>query len=217
MADERRRAGPFETLGAWLHVWTPARDADVPPVPWRRLLLIGLPAAAVVAAGLWAVLDDVSETKRDRAAVEERADARRTAARRERLRAEQRAQRTRVPPAPRPVLVAALEDAVDHDARGRVRRGDLEEQVDRVDCEPHPRTAPRRRAERDPSRRSGRYFCLAVTSDVVGVGEGAIGYPFLARISYRTGRLVWCKVNPVPGEQAIPDARETVRLPAACT
>ena len=200
-----------------MHVWTPARDVEVPPLPWRRLLLVGLPTLAAVVAGAWLIVDDASESKREREAIEQRNESRRAAAERERLLVEQAVHRERVAPAPKPVLVAALEEAVFDDARRRVRRGELANRVRRVDCEPHPRTAPRRAAERDPSARSGRYHCLAVNRDIVGTGEGAIGYPFLAKIRYRSGSLVWCKVNPVPGEQAVPDPREVVRLPPACT
>jgi hypothetical protein len=217
MGSEQRRAGRFETLGAWLHIWTPARDVEVPPVPWRRLVLVGVPVLAVVVGGTWLVIDDASESRREREAAAERAAARRAATQRRRLLVEQAVRRERVAPAPKPVLVAALEEAIFDDARRRVRRGELAKRVQRVDCEPHPRTAPRRAAERDPSARSGRYHCLAVNRDLVGIGEGSIGYPFLARIRYRTGRLVWCKVNPVPGEQAVPDPRGVAELPPACT
>jgi hypothetical protein len=37
-------------LGAWLGVWTPPREADVPPIPWRKVALGA--AAVAVAAGL---------------------------------------------------------------------------------------------------------------------------------------------------------------------
>ena len=217
MSGEKSRAGRFETLGAWLHVWTPAREVEVPPVPWRRLLLVGMPLTVLAIAGIWLVVDDASDTKREREAVEAREEARRRADERERLAAEQALHVKRVAPAERPALVAALEDAVLADAQARVRRGALEHEVERVECEPHPRTAPRRAAELDPTRRSGRYQCLAVTSDIIGTGEGTIGYPFFARIRYRTARLAWCKINPVPGEQAVPDPRKVTRLPRGCT
>ena len=217
MADYRRRAGRFETVGAWLHIWTPARDVEVPPAPWRRILLIGLPILAVAAGTFWLVVDDASETKREREAVEAREEAVRKAAEREQLAAEQALHVKRAPSADRPVLVAALERAIFTDARMRVRRGELEFAVDRVDCEPFPRTAPRQAAESDPTLRSGRYHCLAVTSDIVGTGEGSIGYPFFARIRYHGARLAWCKINPIPGEQAVPDPREVANLPAGCT
>jgi hypothetical protein len=217
VADERRRAGRFETLGAWLRIWTPPRDVAIPPVPWRRLLLVGLPLVALAAAGLWLVVDDASETKHQREAAEARQEATRRAAERDRLEAEQALHVKRVPPAERPALVAALEGAVLADARQRVRRGRLEFAVERVDCDPFPKTAPRRAAESDPSLRSGRYHCLAVTSDVVGTGEGSIGYPFFARIRYDRARLAWCKINPIPGEQAVPDPRQLAMLPDGCT
>jgi hypothetical protein len=217
MADERRRAGRFETLGAWLRIWTPARDVEIPPVPWRRILLVGLPLLAVAAAGFWLVVDDASRTKSEREAAEAREEADRKAAERERLEADQALHVKRVQPADRPALVAALEDAVLADARKRVRRGDLEFAVERVDCEPFPKTAPRRAAESDPSLPSGRYHCLAVTSDIVGTGEGSIGYPFFARIRYASARLAWCKINPIPGEQAVPDPRQVAKLPGGCT
>ena len=217
MASERRRAGPFETLGAWLRIWTPGRDVDVPPVPWRRLLLVGAPAVALAVAGAWLALDDASESRRERDAAAERDRAGRAAAERERLLADQALRTERVPAAAKPELVTALERGVLADARRRVRDGTLERPVQRVECEPFPRTAPRQAAELDPSRRTGRYHCLAVTRDIVGTGEGVIGYPFFARIHYRDGRLAWCKINPIPGEQAVPDPRDIARLPAGCT
>lgn len=217
MAGERKRAGRFETLGAWLHVWTPPRDVDVPAVPWRALVLVGVPALALAVFGLRLVIDDAAESKRERDAIEAREARRLSEAERRRLRAEQRAHRARIAPGPRPALVEALERQVLEDARRRIAAGDLERRVRRVDCEPHPRTAPRRAAESDLSQRSGRYHCLAVTRDLVGIGEGAIGYPFLGRIGYRTGSLTWCKVSPPPGEQIVPDARELETLPSECT
>src|SRR4051812_20957085 len=37
--DSAPKLGRWETLGAWLHVWTPHRDAEVPPVPWRTITI----------------------------------------------------------------------------------------------------------------------------------------------------------------------------------
>jgi hypothetical protein len=157
MADERRRAGKFETVGAWLHIWTPARDVAVPPVPWRQLLLFGVPLVALATAGAWLVFEDASETKREREAVEAREDMERKAAQLEQLGIEQALHVKHVASAERPELVAELETALLADARARVRRGTLEQEVERVECEPFPATAPRRAAELDPTRRSGRY------------------------------------------------------------
>ena len=217
MASERKRAGRFETLGAWLHIWTPPRNVDVPPVPWRPLVLIGLPALALAGGGIWLVIDDAAESKRERDAGEAREKARLAAIERRRLRVEQRARHARVRLAPRPMLVRELEEAVLADARRRVAAGDLARPIRRVECEPHPRTEPRRVAEADPSKVRGSYHCLAVTSDIVGTHEGTLGYPFLAKIAYRSGELTWCKVNPPPGEQIVPDARDLETLPEECT
>ena len=203
----------FEIVGAWLHVWTPPRDVEVPPVPWRKLLLFGVPLLLALVAAGWYILDEGSETRRANEAAAAREKAQQAAERRRELLAEQAAHRARVDPIGRPALVHALEEHVLRDVRAR----DLDYSVERVECEPHPRSVVRRRAELDPSRKRGRYYCLAVTRDIVGVGEGSIGYPFLGRITYGTGALVWCKITPVPGEQIIADPRTIVELPRACT
>ena len=44
------RASRWEILGAWLRIWTPPRDVEVPPVPRRLLAAVaGVIAAAVPA------------------------------------------------------------------------------------------------------------------------------------------------------------------------
>src|SRR5687768_13040313 len=172
MASERKRAGRFETLGAWLHIWTPPRDVDVPPVPWRKLLLYGLPALAVVVGVTWILVDDETDTKREREAAERREELRLAGVERRRLVADQALRTGRVGPAERPELVERLEELVLADSARRFRSGDLRRRVRRVDCEPFPRTEPRRRAEFDPSRRSGRYHCIGVTRDIVGTHRG---------------------------------------------
>ena len=217
MARERKRAGRFETLGAWLRIWTPPRDVEVPPVPRRKLLLFGLPALAVAVVITWVAVDEATDTKREREAVERREATTRAAAERERLLRDQALKVDRVGSAPRPALVRELEAALLADAHERVESGELARNVQRVECEPYPRTEPRREAELDPALRSGRYHCLAVTRDIVGTHEGTLGYPFFARIRYRTGHLAWCKINPIPGEQAVPDPRSVATLPQGCT
>lgn len=179
--------------------------------------MIGLPLLALTAVGAWVALREADEAERERETTETRRDEQRAAATRARLLEDQALQTARVQPAPRAALVGALETAILADARGRTRRGDLEQAVERVECDPFPRTAPRRAAERDPSVESGRYHCLAVTRDIVGTHRGLLGYPFFARIHYGDGRLAWCKINPIPGEQAVPDPRQVATLPAGCT
>ena len=186
-------------------------------MPWRRLLLFGLPALAAAVAITWVLVDDATDTKRQREAAERREEARRAAAERERLERDQALRVDRARPAPRPELVRRLEAALLADARERFESGELRRQAERVECEPFPRTEPRREAELDPTLRSGRYHCLAVTRDIVGTHEGTLGYPFFARVHYRSGRLAWCKINPIPGEQAVPDPRLVATLPKGCT
>jgi hypothetical protein len=212
MRKEAKRASPFETLGAWLHIWTPPRDVEVPRVPWRTFLLAGVPALAVLVVGAWLVVENASDSNRERRQAEERTRAEQAAARRRELRAQQVPHRAQVEPAARPRLVRALEAAVLEDARSRGYR----QRIRRVDCAPNPRTEARRMAERDSALRRGQYACLAVTNDIPGPTPGSIGYPFLGVIVYRTGSLVWCRVSPAPGEQVIPDPRTVVRVPQAC-
>src|SRR3712207_7944463 len=33
--SEEHRLSRWEVLGAWLRLWTPPREVEVPPVPWR--------------------------------------------------------------------------------------------------------------------------------------------------------------------------------------
>ncbi|MEA2139427.1 MAG: hypothetical protein QOG56_2577, partial [Solirubrobacteraceae bacterium] len=45
------RASRWEIVGAWLRIWTPPRDVEIPPFPRRRALV-----AAVVLGGVAAAL-----------------------------------------------------------------------------------------------------------------------------------------------------------------
>ena len=59
---EERRLGRLEVLGAWLGVWTPPREAVVPPVPWRPIAAAAALLAVALLAGaallVPAILDD---------------------------------------------------------------------------------------------------------------------------------------------------------------
>jgi len=57
----QRRASILEILGAWLHIWTPPRDARVPPIPWRKLAIgtgIGLVIVGIALAIMIPRIDD---------------------------------------------------------------------------------------------------------------------------------------------------------------
>lgn len=212
MESDPKRAGPFETIGAWLHIWTPPRDVEVPPVPWRKILAVGTPLIAVASIAALLIADDASEDREKREAIAAKEDLERKEERAARLRLEQVAKRAKIAPGARPEMVEALERHVLRDALAR----NLKRDVMRVECEPHPRSVVRDVLEDDPKVKSNRYRCMAVTSDIPGAVKGIIGYPFLARIHYYTGALVWCKSNEIPGERLIPDPRTIVPPAQAC-
>jgi hypothetical protein len=220
-ARKNRPLSRWEVLGAWLRLWTPPRDVDVPPVPWRKVAaLAGLVVAAAIAfavVGLPAI-NDSNRKASDRQA---RIDARLHAERNRQIAASQVPHRARATPArsaaERHALVDRLEQRVGADARARVKSGALTGTIRRVDCVPTPSSRPGGVApEDDLERARGGYDCTAVTSDIVGHKGAAVGYPFQGVIDFRRGRLTWCKTNPPPGEQVIPDPRSVVRLPASC-
>jgi hypothetical protein len=105
-------------------------------------------------------------------------------------------------------LLASVRESIDADARARVRAGQLDGRILRVECELARRVGDR-----------GSYDCTAVTSEVPQTGRnvpGLVGYPFVAVVDFETGRYSWCKTNPVPGERVIPDPRDVVELPREC-
>ena len=217
---EQKKLSRWEVLGAWLRVWTPPRDVDVPPIPWRAVWIgvavLAVLAVLVVAVGIPAVKDDNrSASEREQAAADARLEARLR-----RLQAEQRVHRAAGPPATdvdgRRALVALLEREILEDARARVRARDLRAPVRRVDCAPGRRSGAGGVVPEDVvSRARAGYECTAVTSDITGTG-GAVGYPFKGVVDFRTGALVWCKTNPPPGEQVVQDPSKLPRLPAEC-
>lgn len=198
---ERRKLTRWEILGAWLRVWTPPRDADIPPIPWRTVVLgaIGTAAFAGIAAAL--IVPPLEEGKRRG---EERRAAERAAIVRaniKRLREDQRIHVATVAAGGGTTLVDALRRQITADSRGRVAAGKLDGPILRTDCEPaSPGVAIR------PGTRV--YKCLAATS---GYSKRPsrygyrtrTGYSFVATIDYRRRTLTWCKYNPKPGEKFV--------------
>jgi type II secretory pathway pseudopilin PulG len=219
-----QRLGPFGTLGAWLHVWTPPRDAVVPPVPWRRVAIGGALAAVILGVAAALAVPAIQRSKDDAARREARGQAAFIAARRRALVADQAAQSARAAPAPtRPARVALLkrvEASVAADARARVREGRLKGAIKRASCSATADSSPGGvTPEQDLRRTRGSYDCTAVVDDIAGSasnGAGAVGYPFRAVVDFTSGRYAWCKTNPPPGERVVPDPRLVVELPAAC-
>jgi hypothetical protein len=208
----------------------------IPGYVWQHLSPRGRGVAATlgvllllgVAAGVILLGPGIRSSKQERAASEQREREARRGALIERLEREQRplsaagpadsaptgAQRLRR----RSELLADVRASVGADARRRVRAGQLEGPILRVACEPFPRSVEGRGADEDLARRSGRYECLAVTSEIragATQGAGAIGHPFRVLVDFESGRYTWCKVSGRPGERAV--TREPlVTVPAAC-
>ena len=205
------KATRWETLGAWLHLWTPPRDVVIPPPPSPRALLLGTLAALAVVGGILAYAwPRIDEDKATRAAREQRAlDARRLA----RVERARRVQRPRFGEAPagasRAEVVERLEAAITRDARERLKRGEFTGRVGRTDCERWRRNA-------------SMFTCLGHVREIVRGGEygdetaGRLGYPFRAVVDFEKRRWAFCRVLPPPGEREIPDPRLVVEVPRAC-
>jgi len=191
-------------------VWTPPRDAVVPPPPWRKIALGALVVAVIAGGAIALIAPAIERGKEERAAAERRRDAAFEAAKRKRLAEESKPHRGR---GERPVgrlspaaehrarrrLVRDLERAITHDARARVRAGKLDGPVLATECEINPPS--QRRVERDPNAGDSDYECLAVTSRDPG-GRFVVGHTFDATVDYRRFRFSWAKACRPPGEGA---------------
>ena len=205
--------------------------AALPGWIWRKLgrrikLVAAVALLAVLAAGA-ALIPAALESNERRAETEQRERAQQRAELVRRLRVEQRPRFRRsgsVAPlgaaparrlASRAVLMDELPAAILADARTRVRRGALDGPIDRVQCEPFPRTLEGVGADRDLSRRTGRYSCIAVTAEFARGEEsigGVIGHRYRARVDFATGRYAFCKIS----GQAGPSREQLVTTPEAC-
>jgi hypothetical protein len=205
--------------------------AELPRWLWNKMgrgLRIGaaLLLVALVAVGI-ALAPGISETKKERSRSEqsERAEQREALIRRLQRQQQPRfATSASVAPATaadavrlraRAGLLDDLSASILADSRRRVREGELEGPIRRIDCEPFPRSVKSAGAEADVSRRRGRYVCIAVTADFkpdeASIG-GAIGHPYRAAVDFETGRYAYCKI----AGQAGPTAHPLVVTPKAC-
>jgi hypothetical protein len=117
------------------------------------------------------------------------------------------------------VLVGALERSITRDARGRWRAGQLNARVHATVCAhlvrpntPRPPPPPLRSVQ-------AGYECTAVTTSVPATSRtkaSIIGFPFWARVNFRTGSYAWCKVNLLPSEHGIGDELAYVPLAPVC-
>jgi hypothetical protein len=222
--EKQRRASVWEIVGAWLHLWTPPRDVEVPPVPWRKMALwtgVGVLVLGVALAIMIPRIDAGKESRNAQAAAHEAAARK---ANRERiiklqqprtgafasLKPERGASSAQVNIA-RAQLITGLEGAVFADARKRAAAGEISKVTGPTTCtqaEGSPRSGP-----------LGLFDCYVVVRKVPKVATnvaGSIGYPFRAVVNYDNFTYAFCRTEQFPGEQLIPDPRTVVQLPAAC-
>ena len=208
-----------------------------------RLLILAVAVAAVVGL-VSAARSSSGPTRAERAAAERArlvklhseqariraAERRSPVLRRERarLRAEQRAHFFRVTGgtgwpfrsrAQQWRVVASLERAITRDSLARWHAGLLDSRVHRTECVHLVR--PNRRHPPPPplSAASAGYECTAITTFAPPSSRterAIIGFPFWARVNFRSGRLAWCKVNLLPSEHGIGDSLAFVPLPRVC-
>jgi hypothetical protein len=193
----------------------------------RRLrIATGIAVLGLVALAL-VLVPAVRESQSKRDAAERREQAERQERLIRELQAEQRPRfgrsdsRAAAAASPRAALAARarlleeLSATMLADARRRVRRGALDGPILRVDCEPFPRSVSTPAPEKNLARRSGRYYCVAITAEFKRTGAsigGALGHPYRAKVDFTTGRYAYCKVSGRP--DPTPDPRVTT--PRAC-
>ncbi len=166
----------------------------------RRVRVGVLIALALAVAGTVALIPAISDSRRERAASEERQRETLQDRRIRALRAEQRPRYGRSDATAPAAALGDLAAAIEADGRRRVRSGSLDGPIRRVECEPFPRGA-------DPA--GGRFACLAVTAEFEG---GSLGHPYRAMIDFGTGRYAFCKISGRP--DPTPDPQVTT--PRAC-
>ena len=200
---------------------------ELPAWFWRKLpragkvAVVGLGVALVVLA---VVLSPVIQRSKDRRAREEAARSAQLA-RQEiaQIRREQTPRFERGKPAGRDVaareqLVASAAASIKADANKRAAAGEFHGPILRVQCRPYPPSDSAVPADQQPSRTTGRYGCLAVTSDIpatAGNRAGVIGHPYRTKVDFRSGRYAFCKIRGRPGELAV-RANDLVPVPKAC-
>jgi hypothetical protein len=189
------RLSRWEIVGAWLHVWTPPKGLEVPPVPWRKLAMWGALAALVLGAIAAVAVPRIDERKDEGAAERARQQAAADNAERARLRADQRIHRLTVPVGVAPV--AALEAGITADAKQRVAAKTISGPVLSTKCE-----SASVNVIQFPASRVYKCFVTTATG-LRGEGSAVLGtgYPFVATIYTKERRLAWCKENPHADEK----------------
>jgi hypothetical protein len=222
---ERRRANVFEIVGAWLHVWVPPRDVEIPPVPWRKLAYWTAGGLVLLGIALAIMVPRIDSGKERRAAADRAENARFVAQHRREIATEQVAHhgadpslrpRAGASPAQRQAardqLVRRASAAVLADAKARSASGQIPLPVSGpADCAAHPGTTL--------AGRFGVLDCFVIASRIKRTARnvgGAAGFPFRAVVDFRHFSYAWCKEEGIPGELVIPNPKLVVALPRAC-
>ena len=195
------KASRWEILGAWLKLWTPPRDVEIPPIPWRAVALLAAVCAAFVVVIIVVIVPALDDAKQRDAATEARRSAANVRAERVRLRHDQRVQRARATQAvalyaagrsaqARAALLADVRTSIRRDADARAAAGEFDQPTIAVRC---------------TDRRGATHVrvlleCLAISSQNARV---RLGQPFWVTASLRDGRYAWCHVNPPPAEGSL--------------
>ena len=210
------KASRWEILGAWLKIWTPPRDVEIPPIPWRAVGLLAAVCAALVVVVIVVIAPALDDANQRRVATEARQTAANVRAERTRLRHDQRVQRARATRAPalyaagrgaqaRAALLADVRASIRRDADARASAGEFDQPTIAVRCTDRP-------GEGGGGSRV-RLACLAISSQNARV---RVGQPFVVAASLRDGRYAWCHTNPPPGEGSA-GVGVYVALSQACT
>jgi hypothetical protein len=119
--------------------------------------------------------------------------------------------------AARHALVVAVQDRITADARARAKAGELDGPIAETECGPILKSKTAVPDDRVLSKRIGRYDCVAVKHDIIGI-EGkkvaSLGHAFVAALNFDTYTYTWCRNTPAQGERGV--ALVFVRLDRAC-
>jgi hypothetical protein len=200
---------------------------ELPAYLWRKLPRVGKIAVAALGVGLVVlaiVLSPVIQTSKEEHARKEAAASARLE--RQQIAAIRRAQRPRFDRgvaagsdlAARARLLDSAVGSIQADASKRAAAGEFNGPILRVICDAFPPSESTTPADQDPSRATGRYKCLAVTSDIpatAGNRAGVVGHPYRTKINFENGRYAFCKTSGRPGELAIRE-RPGLHVPRVC-
>jgi hypothetical protein len=193
------KASRWEILGAWLRIWTPPRDVEIPSVSRRGAAGAAALCVAVAVLAVTVIAPAIDRAKQRGAARQARDHAAFVRHERARLARDQRPVFARAPRAARlyeagrvgearAMLLADAQRRIARYSSARVAAGTLAGPVRSVRCRPRP----------GPSGARVRLGCLAITAH--GPGTTTVGQPFTVAGSLRDGRYAWCHENPGGGE-----------------